>query len=346
MDAAAKSIITRAEHAVHAGVDLADEWRPLLLERRLGKAGAFQNVIDQQLRFRIVGDGPFLERMVVADSPIAQTVIGRPEIQQMIKGAMATIDAAKGAKQLEGITFSYDEAGFIANRAVQAMVGKSPTVDNFQQAIGTATTHVLGFHAVRAGNWIHMGPEKSHPFVEFFRGSTSPETQEGLGRSIKTLLHEIAHIVTPRGRDEKHLRWLSEGVAETWARWPGNIDAAAKRMGVPVLDDFHKVIDLENEKYPDQVKALRTLLQLAGVDTNDPKQLATFEELCQAVNVSEVPMLLARRIDERFPGISRTEVNKLILALSPNQTDVNVAPVVELAERAGQRIRLPHTNAD
>ena len=344
MDAAARKLITRAEHAVHAGVDLTDDWHALLLDRRLGKAGPFQNLVDQQLRFRIVGDGPFLERQVVADSPIAQTVIGRPEVQRMIKGVMATIDAAKGAKQLEGITFAYDEAGFIANRAVQAMVGKAATVDNYQQAVGTATTHVLGYHAVRAGNWIHMGPEKSRPFVEFFRGSTSPETREGLGRSIKTLLHEIAHIVTPRGKDEKHLRWLSEGVAETWARWPGNIDAAAKRMGVPVLDDFHKVIDLENEKYPDQVRALRTLLQLAGVDTSDPKQLAVFEELCQAVDVSDVPMLLARRIDERFPGISRTEVNKLILALSPNETDVNLKPVLDLVKRSGQQIELPATN--
>lgn len=345
MDAAAKTLITRAEHAVHAGVDLTDEWHPLLIDRRLGKAGSFQNLIDQQLRFRIVGDGPFLDRAILADSPIAQVHIGRPEIQQAIRGAMATIDAAKGAKQLEGITFSYDEAGFIANRAVQAMVGKAPTVDNYQQAVGTATTHVLGFHAVRAGNWIHMGPEKSRPFVELFRGSTSPATQEGLGRSIKTLLHEIAHVVTPRGKDEKHLRWLSEGIAETWARWPGNINTTAQRMGAPVADDFHKVIDLENEKYPEQVKVLRTLLQLAGVDTNDAKQLATFEELCQAVDVKDVPMLLARRIDERFPGISRTEVNKLILALSPNETDVVAQPVLDLAQRAGQRIELPATRA-
>src|SRR5690606_1036253 len=131
-----------------------------------------------------------------------------------IRGTMATIDAAQGAKQLEGITFAYDEAGFIANRAVQKMISKEPTVANYHQAVGAATTHVLGYHAVRAGNWIHMGPEKSKPFVEFFRGSSSPETQEGLGRSIKTLLHEIAHVVTPRGKDEQHLRWLSEGIAE------------------------------------------------------------------------------------------------------------------------------------
>ena len=346
MDAAARTLITRAEHAVHAGVDLGDDWHALLGTRRIGKAGSFQNVIDQQLRFRIVGDGPFLERQVVADSPISQTVIGRPEIQRAIRGAMATIDAAKGAKQLDGITFSYDEAGFIANRAVQAMVGKEASVANYHQAVGAATTHVLGFHAVRAGNWIHMGPEKSRPFVEFFRGSTSPETQEGLGRSIKTLLHEIAHVVTPRQKDEKHLRWLSEGIAETWARWPGNINTTAQRMGAPVGDDFHRLIDLENEKYPEQVKVLRTLLQLAGVDTNDAKQLATFEELCQAVDVGEVPMILARRIDERFPGISRTEVHRLIMSLSPNETDVVAQPVLDLAERAGQRIRLPRTHAD
>ncbi len=345
MDAAARTLIRRAEHAAHAGVDLADEWHPLLMDRRLGKAGPFQLLLDQQLRFRIVGEGAFLERAIVADSPIAQAHIGRPEIQQAIRGVMATIDAAQGAKQLEGITFAYDDAGFIANRAVQKMIGTEPSVANYHQAVGAATTHVLGYHAVRAGNWIHMGPEKSRPFVEFFRGSTSPETQEGLGRSIKTLLHEIAHVVTPRGRDEKHLRWLSESIAETWARWPGNINATARRMGAAVPDDFHKVLDVENEKYPEQVKVLRTLLQLAGVDTNDPKQLATFEALAQAVDVKDVPMLLARRIDERFPGISRTEVNKLILSLSPNETDVVFQPVADLAERAGQRIELPRTHA-
>jgi hypothetical protein len=341
IDAAARTLVTRAQRATHAGVDLADEWTPLLMERRLGKHGAFQQLLDSQLRFRIVGDGAFLDRQVVADSPIAQTVIGRPEIQQAIRGVMGTIDAAMGAKQLDGITFSYDEAGFIANRAVQAMVGKEPSVAAYREAIGTATTHVLGYHAVRAGNWIHLGPEKSRPFVEFFRGSRSPETVEGLSRSIKTLLHEIAHVVTPRKTDERDLRWLSEGIAETWARWPGNINATAKRMGTPVVDDFHKVIDAENEKYPEQVRALRGLLQLAGIDTTDPKALSTFEELCQAVDVSAVPRLLAERIDARFPGISRTEVLALIRGLSPNETDADVRPVLELAKRAGQKLELP-----
>jgi hypothetical protein len=341
MDAAARKLITRAEHAVHAGVDLSDDWHGLLLERRLGKSGPFQTLLDQQLRFRIVGDGPFLEREVLADSPMAQTVIGRPEIQRAVRGVMGTIDAAKGAKQLDGITFAYDDAGFIANRAVQVMHGTEPSLAHYREAIGAATSHVLGYHAVRAGNWIHMGPEKSQPFVEFFRGSTSAATRDGLGRSIKTLLHEVAHVVTPRQRSEKHLRWLSEGIAETWARWPGNINAAARRMGTPVGDDFHRIIDAENEKYPDQVRTLRALLQLAGVDTNDPKQLATFEQLCQAVDVGEVPLLLARRIDERFAGISRTEVKRMILNLSPNETDADPRPVLDLARRAGQRIELP-----
>lgn len=341
MDAAARSLVTRAEHAAHAGVDLGEDWTKLLLERRLGKHGAFQQVVDNQLRFRIVGDGPFLERAVVADSPMAQTVIGRPEVQRAIRGVMGTIDAAKGAKQLDGITFAYDDAGFIANRAVQAMAGKEASVANYQQAVGAATAHVFGYHAVRAGNWIHMGPEKSRPFIEFFRGDRSAETVEGLSRSIKTLLHEIAHVVTPRARSEKHLRWLSEGVAETWARWPGNIEATARRMGVPVLDDFHKVLDLENEKYPEQVRTLRALLQLAGVDTADPKQMERFEELCQAVGVGKVPRLLAERIDERFPGISRTEVLRMVRGLSPNETDADSRPVLELARRAKQELQLP-----
>lgn len=341
LDAAARTLITRAEHAVHAGLDLGDDWTKVLLERRLGKAGPFQQVVDAQLRFRIIGNGPFLERQVVADSPIAQTVIGRPEIQQAIKGILSAIDAAKGAKQLEGVTFAYDEAGFIANRAVQAMAGKPASLANYRNAVGQATSHVLGYHAVRAGNWIHLGPEKSKPFVEYFRGSTSPETIEGLSRTIKTLRHEIAHIVTPRTKDERPLRWMSEGIAETWARWPGGVDDTARRMGVPVIDDFHKVLDVENEKYPDQVRAMRGLLQLAGIDTADPKAIGRFEEVAQAVGVGKVPQLLAARIDERHPGISRDEVLRLIRSLSPNETDANPQPVLDLARRAGQQLDLP-----
>jgi hypothetical protein len=340
-DAAARTLIARAEGAFHGGVDLSDDWTKLLLERRMGKHGAFQQLLDNQLRFRIVGEGHFLDRVVLGDSPISQTVAGRPEVQQAIHGAMATIDAARGAKQLEGMTFSYDDAGWIANRAVQAMVGKEASLANYRQAVGEATTHVLGYSAVRAGNWIHMGPEKSRPFIEFFRGDRSPETVEGLSRSIKTLLHEIAHIVTPRARNERNLRWMSEGIAETWARWPGNVEAAGRRMGTPTLPDFHRVLNLENEKYPDQVRTLRALLQLAGVDTNDPAAISQFEELCQVVGVSKVPRMLAERIDERFAGISRTEVLHMIEGLSPNETDVNVQPVLDLARRAGQQLDLP-----
>lgn len=337
----ARALISRAEGALHGGVDLGDDWSKVLLERRMGKHGSFQQLLDGQLRFRIVGDGHFTDRVVLGDSPISQTVAGRPDVQQAIHGAMATIDAARGAKQLEGITFAYDDAGWIANRAVQAMVGKEASLANYRQAVGEATTHVLGYHAVRAGNWIHMGPEKSAPFIEFFRGDRSPETVEGLSRSIKTLLHEIAYVVTPRARNERDLRWLSEGIAETWARWPGNVEAAGQRMGTPTLPNFHRVLDAENEKYPDQVRALRSLLQLAGVDTNDAAAISQFEELCQVIGVSKVPGLLAERIDARFAGISRTEVLHMIEGLSPNETDVAVQPVLDLAKRAGQQLDLP-----
>ncbi|MCW2927792.1 MAG: hypothetical protein JWM86_1760, partial [Thermoleophilia bacterium] len=341
IDAVGRTLITRAEHAAHAGIELGDDWHAFLGTHRLGKHGSFQELLDQQLRFRIVGDGPFVDRQVVGDGPVAQSVIGRPEIQRAIRGAMGTIDAARGAKELDGITFSYDEAGFVANRAVQAMIDKPATLANYHEAVGAAASHVMGYHAVRAGNWIHLGPEKSAPFVAHFRGDASEATVEGMSRSIKTLLHEIAHVVTPRQTNEKPYRWLSEAIAETWARWPGNIDAAAQRMGTPVKPNFHTVIDAENEKYPQQVLALRGLLQLAGIDTNSPKALAAFEDLCQTVDVSEVPLLLARRIDERFPGISRTEVKRMIDTLSPNETDADPAPVLALAERAGQRLDLP-----
>ncbi|MCW2923590.1 MAG: hypothetical protein JWM98_994 [Thermoleophilia bacterium] len=341
IDAVGRNIIEQARTATHAGVELGDAWHEFLGARRLGKAGTFRDVLDAQLRFRIIGDGAFMERTVVADSPTAHTVMGRPEIQKMIRGVMGTIDAAQGAKQLDGITFSYDDPGVIANRAVQAMVGKEPSLAAYREAVGESTAHVLGFHAVRAGDWIHLGPIKSEPFVQYVRGDSSPATVEGLTRSIKTLLHEIAHIVTPRMKDERDVRWLSEGIAETWARWPGNIDAAAERMGVPVVKDFHTVLDAENEKYPEQVRALRGLLQLAGIDTNDAAQLKEFEGLCQTVNVGDVPRRLAERIDARFPGISRTEVLRMIREISPDQTSADPAGVLALAERAHQPLVLP-----
>lgn len=342
MDAAARSLVVRAEEASHAGIELGEDWTKLLLTKRLGKHGPFQNLLDAQLRFRIVGDGPFIERAVVADSPAAHAVIGRPEVQRAIRGAMATIDAARGEKELTGITFSYDDAGWIANRAVQAMQGKTPSLANYRQAVGEATAHVLGYHAVRAGDWIHLGPVKSEPFIRYFRGDTTPENVEQLSRSIKTLLHEIAHVVTPRAKSERSLRWMSEGIAETWARWPGNVGAAGERMGIPTVPDFHKVLDLENEKYPDQVRTLRALLQLAGVDTNSPAAIEQFEDLCQLMPVGKVPRAIAERIDERFPGISRTEVLKLIRdGISPNETDANPQGVLDLARRAGQQLDLP-----
>ncbi len=341
LDAAARTLVTNLDDARPAAAHLGEAWTQRLLKQRLGKAGPFQNLLDHQLRFSIVGTGPFMSREVVADSPMAQAVIGRPEVQRAIRGAMATIDAAQGAKELKGITFAYDDAGWIANRAVQAMEGKEPTLANYRQAVGEATAHVLGYHAVRAGDHIHLGPVKSRPFIEYFRGDRSPETVEGLSRSIKTLLHEIAHIVTPRGKDERHLRWLSEATAETWARWPGNVGATGERMGTPTIPSFHKVLDLENEKYPDQVRTLRALLQMAGIDTNDPAAISQFEELCQVVGVGKVPRLLAERIHERFPDISTNETLRIIRSLSPNETDADPRPVLELARRAGQQLQLP-----
>jgi hypothetical protein len=193
---------------------------------------------------------------------------------------------------------------------------------------------------VRAGQWLHVGPNKSRPFVEYFRGNASPEVVDGLSRSIKTLRHEIAHVLVSRTKAERPLRWLSEGMAETYARWPGSVDATARRMGIPVIDDFHKVLDLENEKYPDQVRALRALMQLAGIDTNDAKALSQLEHLWKD-GVGAVPGKLAERISSRHPQVSRSEVERLIHGLSPNETDANPKAVLDLARRLGQRLELP-----
>ncbi|MCW2974383.1 MAG: hypothetical protein JWN72_2656 [Thermoleophilia bacterium] len=328
--------------ASHAGAALGPGWHELLATTRLGKGRMFQDVLDAQLRFKAVGEGAFQTRRIEPDSPAAERAMQLPAVRQAILGIVETIDAAQGFKQLDGITFSSDMAGYVANRAVQSMHGEA-SLSGFREAVGRSYAHVEGTGAVRAGNWIHFGPEKSLPLRTFTQdpGAVTPQLTEQLSRSIKTMLHEIAHIVTPRRADEGDLKWLSEGIAETWSRWPGNVEAASARMGVPSVPNFHKVLDAENEKYPDQVKTLRALLQLAGVDTANPASIAVFEKLVQKVGVSKVPLRLARRIEELHPGVTRDEVTKLIATLSTDTRDANPQPVLDLAQRLGVQLQLP-----
>lgn len=329
--------------AAHAGESLPAAWHPFLEQTRLGKGRMFQDVLDAQLRFRAIGEGAFQTRTIVADSPAAERALQQPAVRQAIHGIAETIDAAQGRKQLEGVTFAADTAGYVANRAVQSMHGAEPTLRAFREAIGRAYAHVEGTGAVRAGDWIHLGPDKSLPLRTYMAdpAAVTPELTEQLSRSVKTALHEIAHIITPRTAQEGELKWLSEGIAETWSRWPGNVEAASTRMGIPSVPNFHRVLDAENEKYPEQVRTLRALLQLAGIDTNDAAAMPTFEKLTQKVGVAKVPMRLARRIEARHPELTRAAIVRLIDGLSSDTRDANPQPVLDLADRLGVTLQLP-----
>lgn len=299
LDAAGQAARASAARTLNTSTGLSASWNDLLANTRHGTGTTFGQVLDKQYRFVVHGTGSQLR--VEPASPAARRAVAEsPAARQALDGLAQLMAGRPSAPKLDGFTLATSAHGYEVNRAVQSMRGAA-TLDNYYRGVGRASAHIEGTNAVRAGAWVHIGPGRSAALIRQLR-NPAPPTQQTLTENsyaLKTMLHELQHVVRPRTASERRYMWLSEGTAEQLARWPGAVERAAAQMGIPVLADFHRIVDAEGKVYQRQVESVRGLLRLAGIDPTDATHYEAAERLLKGRPVSDVPTELARLIRDR-----------------------------------------------
>lgn len=282
------------------GTELGTGWGALL--KRVALEGEpFAHVLADQVRFRVTKAGATSIEHVRPDTARARELWQHPETRSLMQGVLNLAnEVGQGPSKLGGITLSTSEAGFVANRAVHHFQpGVTPSREAYNAGIDAARRHVDGNVALRKGAWLHLGPRRSegllhaleHPGIA--KADMSPRMQRSLGTGVKTLLHELDHVGTPSTRQTRNLDWLREGRAETFARWPGRVPHAGMELGVHVPRGIGRLAD-GHGPYQSEVKAVRALLRMAGIN---PRTASQFDEARELIGLTPEPKLAARIAD-------------------------------------------------
>jgi len=186
-------------------------------------------------------------------------------------------------------------------------------------------------------NWIDFAPQYSLMFLQHAAGKSltslvpqfmklddlppPPPNHSGLSEAqwgdVTTMVmrHEFEHEITgpyvrtnqipahryhvPNDPDGPELSvfWTEEGTAQTLTQWPGQIDAAARKMGLPhdesQMDDPHFKALMP---YPVYVHAVQSLLALADIDPRKAGDFSRADSVLQRRDSADFPRSVAAAI--------------------------------------------------
>lgn len=307
--------------------------------------GTYGDLLADQVRFRIVRSGATTIDDVRPDSRAAEELWKQPNVRTLVQGVLDVANSVSGSSgtPLRGFTLSTSEDGYVANRAVHHFRTDSPTEHAFHAGVAAATRHTAETAAVRKGAWLHLDPERSAGLLHMMRNpdanlaSMPAELTTSLGWGVKTILHELNHVGSPRPKQARNMDWLSEGTAETLARWPGRVEQAGKQLGIAVPTRVGEWFDARQHPYQEEVDGVRALLQLAGINSRDPDHFTAAEQLLNGTPEDQLPREFARRIalrqatnPEQRSNLRRRIEQSILCDLAPDGSHVNPARVRQL----------------
>lgn len=270
------------------------------------EGGDFGDVLRRQIRFTTTRERATSIDDIRPDTAAARELWELPETRRFAQGVLDLANQVSGGPTLlRGFSLSTNEAGYVANRAVHHFQLGRPSRDAYEAGIEAARVHTSETAALRKGAWLHLDPQRSAGLIHMLRhpehelSDLSPRLQDSLGRGVKTLLHELNHVGSPRPRSATRLDWLSEASAETLARWPGHVKRAGHMLGYAVPARVGRWFDDEGRPYQTEVNSLRGLLRLAGIDPSRVATFATAERLLNGTPEDRLPAELAALIARR-----------------------------------------------
>ncbi|MCW2921691.1 MAG: hypothetical protein JWL76_1565 [Thermoleophilia bacterium] len=316
----------------------------------------FADVLKDQVRFRITRAGATSVDDVVPDSKAARLLWKRPETRQVVQGVLDLANEVSGspATPLRGFTLATSDVGYLANRAVHSFrPGHAPTMAAYEAALDVARAHISDTVAVRKGAWLHMGPERSRGLIHALehpgtpRDELSASMRTSLGRGTKTLLHELNHVGS-----KAPAPWISEGKAETLARWPGRVPHAGRTMGIDVPTGVGRWAD-DIGPYQDEVTSVRAIMRMAGLDPRRSRNFAEAERLLNGTPPEDLVKSIADRVAKRHGttakernALRRTVTDLIENRVAPDGVHANPRAVHKLARELERTRRVRLAAAD
>lgn len=262
------------------------------------QAGPFTvgELLPQQARFRIVGEGPPEHRSVVAETRAAARLLEgstREPTERIVRGLVSLAYDRPGSAIIKGVALSTSRYGFALNRMMTDLVermppevgpaGATPPKDlarELRSRLEDYRTQVDDVWAIYQDGWIDVGPRISRILRNHVR---HPDTAEPAARrdhysAAYVLRHELEHAITPTATGTgEGIGWLhEEGVADALARWPGAVAETARALGLRHLPAKLPA------GYPEQRRVIRQWLRYAGIDTRRKEERSRADRLLQA----------------------------------------------------------------
>jgi hypothetical protein len=288
-----------------------------------GGRATFGREIPRVVRIDIDGTGPLVRRDVTLETGAAVDLFsgaGEPRMKRFVQGGMETLDDRGGF--IRGINLSNSsvnyQAGAMASVIEESAIDGSVTRQDraylsfvLRLIAAEIAEHSYAWYDTRTTG-VNVGPDVSNILRMHARTPGRVKPERGIFAAY-VIRHEFEHAVSPDSlEDYAQWQWVEEGSADVFARWPGAAAATAKRMGLPYPKRYEKLkYTTKLGGYPEWSEALFLLLQAAGVDVTDPKQLDTASELLQGGNRSTISLDRLAAAIAREQGLSRVRAAKL-----------------------------------
>jgi hypothetical protein len=234
----------------------------------------------------------------------ARTLLKSPNgarIEQAVKGLVLSLDGAGGANELGTVSLSTNSKGFALNTLLNVADGSRGA----KLRVPEAADPVVGAQvasAIRSDGRMWMlrlgganaeqgrlaiGHDASKSLLSAVNDAAAGKTgilARRKGDAITYLLrHEGEHAISSTLALERRMLRFEEAVADTLARWPGTVAQTAKSIGIahskPSRLDW---VRQPFKGYVDYAGNMRSVLELAGVNTFDVKSRPLAANLLQA----------------------------------------------------------------
>lgn len=229
-----------------------------ILDQRVG-TGTLAGGLNDQIRFRVAGEGPISRRQLLPDTELAAAILNSPagpKLERQLRMGMVTADQQSDKTVLKGFILPEDTQAVMAGAVLASLDQDTRDARVLQRALehggDRARDKVSAIYkdykdgVARAGAWNDEGwitflPDVARSMLVASGAYQPHRQQEKRLRSAGTradylvgnIPHEVQHSVTgPVGNDYPRLAWLEEGTANVFSRTPVVHSQNARLSGV------------------------------------------------------------------------------------------------------------------
>ncbi|MCW2927250.1 MAG: hypothetical protein JWM86_1218 [Thermoleophilia bacterium] len=239
----------------------------------------------------------------------------KPAMDGILRGFEGLQAGLPGSKSLDVIQFSFDDAGYVANRVSTAMrlhpeLFETASPDQAAE-IGAKLVQEgqaelkenPGMKAV--GDTLEVAPDVTHLFRSHWEGERPLQGEEVAYLGV-TAARELQRAVTPLEPDATHpkLQWIEDSTAWLMGMWPGAAAKTAAALGIKsdaakveeVVSGWRGNMEAVEPKVVAPLRSLSALLGAAGISGGDDAARDAAFSILQSTPLDGVPAGIAQSI--------------------------------------------------